>query len=145
MHVKSVTQGRYFPVTDSIIGAARTTYNIQDETAEGFVSLDFADSDTYVAVTVKRNEDQSIARDFLISQKIGERDRLTPKITADRKLELEWFHTIDDDQSVTTTVSPNERVVVKWKDGPWTAIIYVPYRGIQVEGMTVRINRKISL
>ena len=126
-------------------GALRTDYNVPDRTAEAFLSLDFADSDTRVAVTAKRREDQSIVNEFEISQRIGTYDLLTPKITADRKLELEWHHRIDSCQSVTTVVSPNEHVIVRWKDGPWTANIYVPYKGIQVGGMTVRINRKLSL
>ena len=58
----------------------------------------------------------------------------------DKKFE----QTLGDDNSVTTTVKPDESIDVEWKDDSWTANVNMPLDGTEIAGSNVNIKREIN-
>ena len=93
------------------------------------------------AVTVQASSD---VKKLTVSQQITESDRIAPSITSAGKFSLEWRRQLSDTDTVTTTISPNDSIQVKWQDGPWTAKIQAPFKAFEVGDVGVIISRKVD-
>jgi hypothetical protein len=132
--------------------AERMTYHIPQQTTEAVVTLQ--NDARIIAVTVKHQRQQRqihfnnhdrytdsinhhggrgqdvVKTQLVVAQQVGSNHVVTPKLTYDNQVELEWRYTMSNllRKVVTTTWRNAEQdVTLKWNDGPWTARIYVPY------------------
>ena len=112
-------------------------YNINSSEAD--VTLNYDSDDTTVTVDAS-----SSVQKLTVSQQITSEDRLTPSVTSNGDVSVAWKRSLGDGDSVTTTVTPGDSVNVKWEDGPWVAQFDSALDGYKTEGLSVRVNRKIS-
>ena len=101
----------------------------------------YQSKDTAVTVQASSN-----VKKLTVSQQITESDRIAPSITSAGKFSLEWQRQLSGSggDAVTTTISPNDSIQVKWQDGPWTAKIQAPFKGLEVGDVGVIISRKVE-
>lgn len=57
---------------------------------------------------------------------------------------VEWERNLGDDNSLTTTLRPNESVDMEWKDSAWTANINMPIDGNTISGANVSVKREVN-
>lgn len=113
-------------------------YNIASHQAD--VTIGYDSDNTSVTV------DASTSRQILtVSQQVADGHTLTPRITSAGDFSLAWKKDLGNGDSVTTTVSPGDKINVKWEDGPWVAEFNSDFNGYKTEGLTVRVNRKVNL
>merc|ERR1711862_312331 len=79
-----------------------------------------------------------------VSQQVDDDNRVTPSITSDGAITLEWEKRLGDDKSVTALLKPNESVDVEWKDESWTANVEFPIDGTEIKGANVSIKREVT-
>lgn len=91
---------------------------------------------TNIGFTGSRDE-QSVT----ISEQIDANNRIAPTITSNGDITLEWERNLGNDNSLTTTVKPNESVGLEWKDAAWTANLDFPLRGTTVTGASISVKR----
>lgn len=103
------------------------------------VVVSYVKDDTSVEVTASQDE-QSIT----ISKQIDEENRAAPTIGSGGDFSVEWERSLGDDNSITTTVTPNESIDVEWKDSAWTASFNMPLDGTSISGANVSIKRDVD-
>lgn len=134
-------------------------YNIDTEEAD--VVINYEVDDTTVELTASA-EAQSVvighvsgdtsleltasaeSQSLTITQQIDADNKLSPTITSDGDISLEWERELGDGNSLSATVKPNESIDVEWNDADWTANINVPIDGTTVTGANVSIKRDVS-
>jgi len=134
-------------------------YNIDTEEAD--VVINYEVDDTTVELTASA-EAQSVvighvsgdtsleltasaeSQSLTITQQIDADNKLSPTITSDGDISLEWERQLGDGNSLSATVKPNESIDVEWNDADWTANINVPIDGTTVTGANVSIKRDVS-
>lgn len=79
-----------------------------------------------------------------ISQEIAKGHRIIPTFTADGDISL-GYEKRTSNGSISTTVNPNDSVIVQWRDGPWIAVVEAPLDGFSTSGVNVSIKRKVEL
>uniref|UniRef100_A0A7S2SA22 Uncharacterized protein n=1 Tax=Eucampia antarctica TaxID=49252 RepID=A0A7S2SA22_9STRA len=109
--------------------------------SKGDVEIGYYASDTGTAIKVEANAEK---QKLIVSQQITDTDRIAPSITADGKFSFQWQKSLTSDgDSVTTTISPNDSISLKWQDGPWTANFRTPFNGFEIGELDVSISRKV--
>lgn len=134
-------------------------YNLDTEEADVVINYDAGD--TTVELTASA-ESQSVvighvsgdtsleltasadAQSLTITQQIDADNTISPTITSDGDISLEWERQLGDGNSLSATVKPNESIDVEWNDNDWTANINVPIDGTSVTGANVSIKREVS-
>jgi hypothetical protein len=111
-------------------------YNFKDSTPD--ISLDYDRGSTLVTL-----EASMASQKVIVSHEVAEGHRIIPSFTADGDMSIGYERTTDFG-SISTTVKPNESVVVKWNDGPWTALIEAPLDGFSTSGINVSMKRKVT-
>jgi hypothetical protein len=121
-------------------GATITVNPRYDITAEdGDVVLGYKADKTEVEVVASR-----AAQTISIAQQVDDDNRVTPSLSSDGSITLEWEKQLADGKSVTTVLKPNESVDVEWQDEAWTANVQLPIDGTEVKGANVSIKREVT-
>mmetsp|Transcript_2426 Transcript_2426/g.3664 ORF Transcript_2426/g.3664 Transcript_2426/m.3664 type:complete len:266 (-) Transcript_2426:753-1550(-) len=122
-------------------GGGRVTvsprYNTKTSVADAIIAYETDDTSITIEAAVD-NQKVSVAR------QITDNDLITPSVNSDGDISLAWRKSLDDGNAVTTTVKVNDSVSVEWEDGPWTATIDAPLDGVELGGVNVKVNRKVS-
>jgi hypothetical protein len=113
-------------------------YNIQSSEAE--VTIGYDSDDT----TVKVDATSASTMKLTVSQQVAPGHRLTPSINCGGDVSVAWKKDLSNGDSVTTTVTPGDKVNVKWEDGEWVAQFDSALNGYKTEGLSVRVHRKVS-
>lgn len=118
--------------------SVKPRYNFQSSDAD--VILGYDTDNTSVTVEASASNQK-----LTVAQQITENHRLTPSITSKGDFAVAWKKSLDEGNSVTTTLKLNDSVSVKWQDGPWTATLASPMSGFKTDGgVNVRVNRKLD-
>lgn len=112
-------------------------YNVEAE--DGDVVVSYTKDKTEVEVTASKDE-----QTVMVSQQIDDDNRVSPSVSRNGDISLEWERKLGDDSTVTTTLKPNQAIDVEWKDNAWTANINVPIDGTNIGGTNVSIKRDVS-
>ena len=99
----------------------------------------YSSGDTSVEVTASQ-EAQSVK----VSQQVDDDNLVTPTISSNGEISVEWERRLSDDSSLSATVTPNDSIDVEWKDAAWTANIKMPIDGTDITGANVSIKREVS-
>merc|ERR1711982_125282 len=102
--VSSVEATKAFDSDGSTI-TVNPRYDVATE--DGDVVLGYVADRTEVEVTASRGS-QKVS----VSQQVDDDNRVTPSITSDGAITLEWEKRLGDDKSVTTLLKPNELILV---------------------------------
>lgn len=114
-------------------------YNIPGRKAD--LKLSYGLEDTMVVLDASADRQK-----ITLAQRIGENNAISPSITTDGKVELEYHRALDNGSSLTTRFKPNEAVEAEWKDGPWTATFRAPMDGIVFnDGVEVNVRRTVEI
>lgn len=113
------------------------TYDVAASDAQ--VTLAYDSEDTTVTIDASQSKQK-----LTVSQVVAEGHRLTPSVTSSGDVSLAWKKDLDGGDSITTTITPGEKVNVKWEDGPWVAEFDSPLNGHKTEGLSVKVNRKLT-
>lgn len=113
-------------------------YSLADSSADVVISYNMDDTGVKLYLTA---EQQSIT----ISQRVSDSDTVTPTVTSEGKLSVDWEHKLDGDSSLLATLKPNDSLNVLWTDGPWKTNINAPLTGaIKFEDVTVGVKRDLG-
>lgn len=112
-------------------------YNI--ESSEADVSLGYESDDTTVIVDASQTSQK-----LTVSQQVAAGHRLTPSITSAGDFSLAWEKDLGGGDALTTTVTPGDKINVKWEDGDWVAEFATELDGLKAEGMNVSVRRKVT-
>mmetsp|Transcript_4212 Transcript_4212/g.6393 ORF Transcript_4212/g.6393 Transcript_4212/m.6393 type:complete len:268 (+) Transcript_4212:116-919(+) len=108
-------------------------------TTEATVAYDLEKTSIVVDAT-------SSSQKLTVGRQIGDDLFISPSITTDTRFSLDVAKSTDSVGKITTTLTPNECINLKWEDGPWTANINAPMSGIKFdEGVNVGIKRKVDI
>jgi len=103
------------------------------------VVVTYSKDDTSIEVTASQ-EEQSIT----ISKQMDDANRIAPTVNSAGDFSVEWERSLDGDNTLTTTVTPNESIDFEWKDSAWTANINLPLDGTDITGTNVSVKRDVS-
>jgi len=134
-------------------------YNVADEQAD--VVVNWANGDTSVELTASADSQEVVVNHSLdntsikltasadnqevtISQQIDDDNRVSPTVSRNGDISVEWERTLSDDSSLTATLKPNDSLDVEWKDADWTANVNMPIDGANINGANVSIKRDVS-
>ena len=112
-------------------------YDIASSTAD--VTLSYDSDETSITVDASKS-----AQKVTISQQVAAGHKLTPSITSSGETSLAWKKDLGGGDSVTTTLTPGDSINVKWEDGDWVAQFSSGLDGFTTEGLTVKVNRKVT-
>lgn len=112
-------------------------YNLDTDKKDVVIRYDR--DDTNVVITASMD-----GQTATISQQIDENNRVSPTISSSGDISLEWERSLGDDNSLTTTLKPNESIDVEWKDASWTANINMPVDGTNIGGANVSFKREVN-
>ncbi len=112
-------------------------YSVNSKDAD--VTLAYNSDDTSVTIDASTS-----AQKLTVSQVVAEGHRLTPSVTSKGDVSVAWKKDLDGGDSITTTVTPGDKISVKWEDGAWVATFDSPLNGLATEGLSVKVNRKIT-
>ena len=112
-------------------------YNFKESTPDVILGYDRGST----AVTL---EASMASQKVTVSQEIVEGHRIIPSFTADGDISL-GYEKKTATGSISTTVKPNDSVILQWNDGPWTAVIEAPLDGFSTTGVNVSMKRKVEL
>lgn len=113
------------------------SFNLQSSAAD--VVLGYDRDDTSVTI-----EASPSSQKLTVAQQITDNHKITPSITSNGDVAVAWKKSLEDGNSLTTTLKVNDSLNVKWEDGPWTATISSPMDGIAIGEVKVRVHRKLS-
>jgi hypothetical protein len=134
-------------------------YNVADEQAD--VVINWANGGTNVELTASADS-QSVVIDHsmdntsikltasadnqevTISQQVDDNNRVSPTVSRNGDISVEWERTLSDDSSLTATLKPNDSLDVEWKDADWTANVNMPIDGANINGANVSIKRDVN-
>ena len=116
----------------------KPSYDLDEEAGEVTLSYDNGDKTT-IDLTANANS-QSVT----ISQQVDAENRISPTLTSEGKLSLEWEKSLGGDNSLIATLTPDESIDLEWEDGSWTASINLPIDGTSINGANVSIKRDVE-
>jgi len=134
--VSNVEATKSFESNDSVI-TVNPRYDVAAE--DGDVILGYKADKTEVEITASR-----ASQIISVAQQVDDDNRVTPSLSSDGSITLEWEKQLGDDKSVTTILKPNESVDVEWKDEAWTANAQFPIDGTEIKGANVSIKREVT-
>ena len=123
-------------------GDARVTVSPTIDMATKDVNVDIGYDAGKTNVEVAASKDEQTIK---VSQQIDDDNRVAPSIALrSGKMAVEWERNLGDDNSLTTTLRPNESVDMEWKDSAWTANINMPIDGNSISGANVSVKREVN-
>ncbi len=126
-------------------------YNISSQQPN--ITINYDSDNTSITIDASTSSPQILT----ISQQVANGHILTPRITSNGDFSLAWKKDLSSGtnngggDSVTTTICPGDnKINVKWEDGPWVAEFNSNLNnnnngGYKPEGLTVRVHRKVNL
>jgi SH3-like domain-containing protein len=134
-------------------------YNVADGQAD--VVINWANDDTNVELTASADNQEVVVnhsmdktsikltasadnQEVTISQQVDDNNRVSPTVSRNGDISVEWERTLSDDSSLTATLRPNDSLDVEWKDADWTANVNMPIDGANISGANVSIKRDVS-
>lgn len=114
------------------------SYSLETESGDITIAYDNGDK-TSIELTAS-GDSQSVT----ISQQVDDDNRISPTLSSDGSLSVEWEKSLGDGNSLTATLSPNESLDLEWEDGAWTANINLPIDGTSIGGANVSIKRDVE-
>lgn len=116
-------------------------YDFSSKVPDVVVSFD---KDGDVGVEVNASKDfQSVT----VSGRLNERNKISPTVTSEGDLSLEWEHTlgdIDGDNGIKTTYRPNESVDIDWKDKGWSTSIHMDIEDHELLGPEISFKKIVT-
>ena len=104
------------------------------------VTMNYDAGKTRVKVAASKDE-----QEVTVSHQIDTQNRVAPSFALrSGKLSVEWERDLGDDNTLTTTLRPNESVDVEWKDAAWTANIKLPVVDHKIGGADVSMKREVN-
>jgi len=95
--------------TDDAAVTVTPRYNVDSGDTDVVVS--YVKDDTSIEVTASQD-----AQTITVSKQVDEDNRVAPTLGSNGEFSVEWESSLGDDNSLTTTLTPNESVDVEWKD-----------------------------
>lgn len=93
-------------------------------------------------VSVDANKDEQT---FTVAQQIDDQNKVTPSFgLRSGKVSVAWERDLGDDNSLTTTVKPDDAIDMEWKDSAWTANINMPISGTNIDGANISVKRDVN-
>lgn len=120
----------------------RILYNTGTRETQAVLGLE--KGGTMVEVTAGLGGERAFTKSIKISQLIDENNMITPMVSADNTLSLQWARSLKGGNLVTTTFTPNDSVLILWKDGPWIANIAVSLNGLTPLGSNISVTRELN-
>lgn len=111
-------------------------YNLEDDTRD--VVINYSADDTNIKLTASADN-----QEVSFSQQVDADNRISPTVTSNGDLSLEWERRISDDSSLTATLKPNDNLNVEWRDAAWTANVRMPIDGANINGANVSVKRDV--
>lgn len=123
-------------------GDARVTVSPTFDMATRDVNVDVGYDAGKTNVEVNASKDEQTIK---VSQQIDDDNRVAPSFALrSGKMAVEWERNLGDDNSLTTTLRPNEEIEMEWKDSAWTANINMPIDGNSISGANVSVKREVN-
>jgi len=113
-------------------------YNLKS--GSGDVALSCKAGSTGVDIVASLEEQK-----FALSQKILDNNFISPSFTTSGDFALKVKRNLADDKSIAATIKPSDSVSVQWTDGDWVADFDAPIDGISLEGISIKVRRKIDV
>lgn len=124
-----------------IIKGARVTinprYSVPD--SEPDVAVTYNNGKTGMKVFASPN-----SQTLILSQALGGGNVIKPSISSNGAISLDWTLLLDESNTVTTSLKPNDSVNVLWHDGSWKTTINAPLSGFHIHDVTVKIRRNLG-
>ena len=114
-------------------------YNKLSNKKDVTVAFDSDSGETSIKVDASKS-----LQTITLSQQVAEGHRITPIVNSKGQVSVTWkkdLNRIGD--SLTTTVGPGEIKCI-WRDGAWIAQFHTSLDGYKTEGLTVKVNRKVT-
>ena len=124
---------------DALGGRLSITPRYNLASSEADVTIGYDSNETTVTIDASKSQQK-----LTVSQQILDGHRITPSITSSGDISVAYRKDLDNGNSLTTTVSPGDKVNVKWEDGPWVAEFDTALNGLKTEGLAVRVHRKVT-
>jgi len=83
-------------------------------------------------------------QEITISQQIDDDNKISPTISRDGSVSVEWERSLDGDNSLTATVKPDDSIDVEWKDDNWTANINAGLEGTSIGAVSISAKRDVN-
>jgi len=123
-------------------GDARVTVSPTVDMGTKDVNVDIGYDAGKTNVEVNASKDEQTIK---VSQQIDDDNRVAPSFALrSGKMAVEWERNLGDDNSLTTTLRPNEEIAMEWKDSAWTANINMPIDGNSISGANVSVKREVN-
>lgn len=123
-------------------GDARVTVNPRFDVAtkETDVVIGYSSGKTDVEIEASKGE-----QEVTVSQQLDADNKVSPSFALrSGKMSVEWERSLGADNTITTTLKPNEEVEVEWADGEWTANVNLPIVGSSLGGANVSVKREVN-
>lgn len=124
---------------DSNDAAVTVTPRYDVASGSSDVVVTYEKDDTTVEITASQDE-QSIT----VSKQIDDENRVAPTIASGGDFKVEWERSLGGDNTLTTTLTPNDSIGLEWNDGAWEASIDLPLDGTAITGANVSIKRDVK-
>merc|ERR1711865_1149009 len=139
-----------------IDGASLTitpTYSLASEDAD--VVVTYANDDTSVELTASADSQEVVIKHDMgdtqvqltaskDAQQIDDDNKISPTISRDGSVSVEWERSLDGDNSLTATVKPDDSIDVEWKDDNWTANINAGLDGTSIGAVSISAKRDVN-
>ena len=113
-------------------------YNVPANKADITVAYGFQDTVIAIDADMKKQK-------VTVSQQIGTDNQISPSVTTDGDVELEFRRNIMNG-ALTTSFKPNSHVSFRWEDGPWVADFKAPMEGLSFpEGVKMNVRRAFEI
>lgn len=113
-------------------------YDLGSKTGDVVVS--YASGKTELELVASKDE-----QEVTVSQQLDSENKISPTFALrSGKMSVEWEKSLSGDNSITTTLKPNESLEVEWNDSAWTANVAVPIQGSTLGGATVSVSRDVE-
>jgi len=120
--------------------ALSPSYNLADKKADIVLAYENKDTDTVITIAADMDSQR-----VTVNQRINEDNEISPSITSDGDVELQYKRIIGDGV-MTANYKPNDSTSVKYEEGPWVASANFPMEGFyQLGGPQLAIKRSIKV
>jgi len=134
--VSSVEATKKFASGDATV-SINPRYDVSSGSGDVVVGYDAGE--TSVEVTASADE-QSVT----VSRQIDDNNKISPTLALQSKdFSVEWERGLEDGNSVTTTLTPNQAIDIEWNDAAWTANVNLPIDD-GIGGANVSIKRELN-
>ena len=115
------------------------SYHVKNE--KGSLSLTYALDNTAIAADLTKDDQQ-----FAVSQNIGDKTRITPRITNKGRATLDVSRILNKELGVVTAGLGQETVQLQWQQGQTTVTAQQSWSRIHsLDGLTFKVLRKVDL